>query len=245
MFDAVVCRKASLSKLIDGVGKQPREDLITSSLFGTIRFLPPKSQNLAIEALIGADLEGDINIHLWPRLKGNGEIAEPDVVIEVQNREQQQFWIVEVKWGASLSNDQVGREIRTVRDGECRRGEFPMGPRRVTGYTLVGAISCHQAPLTAARREFSTSLNMIAFEWATISERLRSLAGSSQDPGLTEWAALAATFLSGQPQGHVLGKWPEMTTPEACTFNFDANESFRWGDRLGCVSHCGFDFRVE
>ena len=115
MFDAVVAGKARLDIVIDGVGKQPREDLITSALFGTIRFLAPLSRSIALEALIGAKLEGIVDVHLWPYLRGEGENSEPDVVLAIQSGPNLDYWIVEVKWGANLGDDQIGREIRTTK----------------------------------------------------------------------------------------------------------------------------------
>ena len=48
MFHALNAGKARLEKIIDGgVKRQSREDLITSSLFGTIAFLASADRRLA------------------------------------------------------------------------------------------------------------------------------------------------------------------------------------------------------
>lgn len=77
MFDAVIAHKARMEMVIDGLGKQPREDLVTSSLFGSLRFLTPSGQETAIEALVGIKIAGPVEIYLWPFLRGDGENSEP------------------------------------------------------------------------------------------------------------------------------------------------------------------------
>lgn len=244
MFDAVVAGKARLDVIIDGMGKQPREDLITSTLFGTIRFLSPASRGIALEALIEARLKENVEIHLWPSLKGDGEHAEPDVVLRIDSGDSFDYWIVEVKWGAGLGDDQVGREIRTVREGECRRGGLPDGPRPVVGYALLGATSRHVTAMEEALGEFGQCLSIHALPWTTVVERLRSLARSSAcEPGLVAWAVLAARFLDGQPEGSVLGEWPDMPMPGACGFTFVTDEHFGFPAALPSVQRCSFDFR--
>lgn len=243
MLDAVISGKARMDVIIDGVGKQPREDLVTSSLFGSLRFLTFESRNRAIEALTGEKPGGEVDIYLWPYLRCDGENAEPDVVLGIRDGERIEYWIVEVKWGADLGKDQVGREIRTVRDGECRRGGLPDGPRPLSGYTLIGALEKHAAELEQARREFARSLTIFEFSWAAITERLHALArGASHDPGLVAWANLAATFLGGQPEGMVLGDWPDLAMPEACRFSFDADKRFALDQRIARVAECRFNF---
>ena len=243
MFDAVVAGKARLDVVIDGVGKQPREDLITSALFGTIRFLSPVSRSIALEALIGAKLEGVVDVHLWPYLRGDGENAEPDVVLKIDRGRGLEYWVVEVKWGASLGDDQIGREIRTVRLGECRRGGLPNGDRKVVGYTLIGAVRRHAAAMEEARRDFGQHLSIYDFQWTAITERLRRLfENNHDDSGLAAWAILAARFLDGQPEGSVLGEWPEMTKPEKCAFAFNADERFDFAAHLTSVKQCSFNF---
>lgn len=241
MFDAVIAHKARMEMVIDGLGKQPREDLVTSSLFGSLRFLTPSGQETAIEALVGIKIAGPVEIYLWPFLRGDGENSEPDVVIRCAAGS---YWIVEVKWGAGLGEDQAGREIRTVRDGECRRGGLPDGPRAVTGYTLIGALERHAQEMERVRSEFAHSLTIVDFRWTDVTERLRNLVrNAAHDPGLVAWAKLTATFLDGQPEGMVLGEWPSLLMPDTCTFAFDSDERFALDHRIAPVAECQFNFR--
>ncbi|MGR3271719.1 hypothetical protein [Thalassococcus profundi] len=246
MFDAVVARKARMGMVIDGLGKQPREDLVTSALFGAIRFLTPKGQVKAINALLGIDspfvqeVSNPIEIYLWPYLRGKGENSEPDVVIRFSDGS---YWIVEVKWGAGLGEDQIGREIRTVQRGECRRGGLPEGSRNVVGYTLLGALEKHGPAMDGARRMWEQCLSLSALPWTAVTEKLRELArNASDDSGLVAWSRLAAAFLGGEPEGKALGEWPVLQMPQSFTFSFNADASFPPVSGLTWVSECRFNF---
>ncbi|MFT4795042.1 MAG: hypothetical protein ACJAVR_003870 [Paracoccaceae bacterium] len=240
MFDAVVARKARLSCIIDGVGKQPREDLITSAIFGTLRFLTPEARALALEALCGHQFEGDVLIYLWPFFQGDGGGSEPDVVLEETVEGRRAYWIVEVKWGAGLGEDQAAREIRSVESGHCRRGELPKGPRHVMGYTLLGAEKKHEKAIEDLRGGYPQTPAITVWTWKDMCDRLRSLVDTTSDTGLVAWARLAANFLAGEPQGAVLGPWPAMTMPEACTFSFD--EEFELPS-IPAVPETHYDYR--
>lgn len=226
MFDAVVAHKAQLSSIIDGVGKQPREDLITSALFGTLRFLTPQARTLALQELCDHPFEGDVRIYLWPYFQGEGENAEPDVVLEGTIGGRQVYWIVEVKWGAGLGDDQAAREIRTVESGHCRRGGLSAGPRHVIGYTLLGSEKKHERAIKELRLSYVQTPAIKDRTWKNMSDQLRRIADTASDAGLIAWAKLAADFLAGQPQGAVLGSWPNMTMPGECSLSVDFDELF-------------------
>lgn len=241
MFDAVVARKARMEMVIDGLGKQPREDLVTSALFGTVRFLTAEGQKRALEALLGATISGPVDIYLWPYLRGEEEIAEPDVVIRSID---DSYWIVEVKWGADLGENQVEREIRSVHQGECRRGGLPKGRRKVVGYTLLGALDKHAPAVDDARREMGDALSLNSMPWTAVTERLRELVKkNADDPGLVAWAKLAATFLGGEPEGRVLGEWPTLKMPQSCRFLFSEEESFPTTSGVALASACSASTR--
>ncbi|WP_282096702.1 hypothetical protein [Epibacterium ulvae] len=227
MFDAVVARKARLISIIDGVGKQPREDLITSTLFGTLRFLLPEARAKALRVICDNEFVGDVQIHLWPFFRGNGKSAEPDVVLEFNREGQRAYWIVEVKWGAALGEDQAEREILMVKSGSCRRGNIVEGKRNLVGYTLLGAEKKHQKTLEELELKYFQEHAIKNISWKATCDSLRQLADTEPDPGLIAWARLAADFLAGEPQGFVLGPWPEMKTPGECRFLFDDENNFQ------------------
>lgn len=232
MFDAVVAKKARMEKILHDAKRNPREDLVTSSLFGVLRLLTPTARQAALSVLCDHPLPSDANIYLWPFFVGKGESSEPDVVLEFMQDGQRAFWIVEVKWGAPLGADQCAREIRTVARGRCRRGGLPEGERKVLGYTLLGAEPKHKWAVaelrsTVSRRpEAVPSDHIRSLQWAATVENLRALERDADDPGLAAWLRLSADFLAGQPQGAVLGAWPTMAMPEIGSFAFNDEETF-------------------
>ncbi|WP_313137898.1 hypothetical protein [Paracoccus jeotgali] len=228
--------------MIDGVGKQPREDLITSALFGTIQFLSDSAQELALQALVGCELPGSSEIFLWPYLSCPGENAEPDVVLRVGADGAPVYWVVEVKWGAPLGDEQIGREIRTLRDGRCRRGGLPAADRKVIGYALLGAEAKHSESMQAAEEKFpDVAFNSVA--WPKVTERLRRLSTESGDRGLTSWARTAENFLSGTPKGSLLGAWPpNIDVPPAASFTFSAGRQFDFNNAVESVAAAQFNF---
>lgn len=248
MFDAVVAKKARMERILDGAKRNPREDLVTSSLFGMLRLLTPESRQAALSVLCDHPLPSDAKIYLWPFFVGESENSEPDVVLEFMKDGQRAFWIVEVKWGAPLGADQCAREIRTVARGRCRRGGVPAGERRVLGYTLLGAEAQHQKAVKDLRCTVQNGLEAVpidgirSLEWTTAAENLRALEGGAVDAGLKSWSALSANFLAGQPQGAVLGAWPTMTMPVKGSFAFDDEERFALPP-MTAVPATRYDFR--
>jgi len=232
MFDAVIAKKARMEKILHDAKRNPREDLVTSCLFGMLRLLTPDSRQAALSTLCAHTLPSDAIIYLWPFFVGEGEASEPDVVLEFRLGEQRVFWIIEVKWGAPLGADQCAREIRTVVHGHCRRGNVPDGERKVLGYTLLGAEPQHQHAMDELRRTVRNGLENVPFEgikslrWTEASAHLQTLENDATDPGLKAWSRLSSNFLVGQPEGALLGRWPTMTMPEEGGFIFNSDEQF-------------------
>lgn len=226
MFDAVIAKKATMAKILHDAKRHPREDLVTSSLFGTLRLLTPEARRSALSVLCGQKFAVDGNIYLWPFFVSTEYSSEPDVVLEFFVDGQRHYWIVEVKWGAPLGADQCAREINTVSKGFCRRGGVPKGMRDVTGYTLLGAEPKHAGAMSVLHSKFPLTPKIISLRWSDTCESLRSLSATADDPGLKAWATLAADFLAGEPQGAILGRWPIMTIPGVCGFDFSIEERF-------------------
>lgn len=254
MFDAITAGKANLKVIIDGLRRQPREDLITSQLFGTIRFLEPTARKQALEILTGNELSGEADLHLWPRFGPRG--TEPDVVITLKQGDIVKYWIVEVKWGAGFSGDgnQPLREIEAVRDEAVRNygsgsEHFHSAPREIAGYTLLGAESKHNVQMNDVEQKFpcSSEIKICSRTWSDVNVALSGLADPrvAQNEGLAAWAQCAADFLSTTPQGIALGNWPAMPMPEISIFTFDTNRRFEWGVSLEPVSACQFHFDMN
>jgi hypothetical protein len=232
MFDAVIAKKARMDKILEDTKRNPREDLVTSSMVGVLRLLQPEARQIALSILCDHLLPSDARIYLWPFFCNEHESSEPDVVLEFLEDGLRAYWIIEVKWGAALGSDQCAREIRTVVSGQCRRGGVPPGKRRVRGYTLLGAEHHHQEAIAELRRAVRSGLENVpvdrirSLEWCAVTEKLRALEHQTDDQGLRSWAHLSANFLAGQPQGAVLGPWPKMTMLSRGGFAFDVEERF-------------------
>ena len=217
MFDAIIARKARLEKIIEGAGKQPREDLITSAIFGTLRLLTPLSRSVALRCLADDGWDGDCDVYLWPFIRTGDEQAEPDVVLR---RADGQFWIVEVKWGAGFQPDQIQKEIRVTQDGECLRRPLPAGPRQVAGYTLLGAEAKHTLELEKARNAFP-ELPITSLSWPEVAACLSDLIRRRQlEPGLKAWAEMTLGFLLETKQGRILSGWGRVEMPPPALFHF-------------------------
>lgn len=238
----MIARKARLESVIEGARKQPREDLITSALFGTIKFLTPSGRSEALRALTGKALHAQLDIFLWPCFKFMDSLAEPDVVLRARAKDGPVFWIVEVKWGAPLGPDQVGREISALAHGICRRGGLSEGPRKIVGYTLLGAEAKHTVVMDKAVKQFR-ELEVVSLAWPVVAERLRQVERhNTADPGLAAWAEAAGAFLRTTSKGSVLGNWPELCTPASASYGFDAGRNLVPGAAAMPVPSAHFDF---
>ena len=124
MLKAVAQRKAhwlfnrSISHGIK-LKRRPQEDLVTSAVFGNLDILDEPAKRKALKLIVGDEVwekfdpsESDqVNIILWPQaMQADGKRVEPDVILRAGNR----IIIVEVKWYAPLSPNQLIKEIRAV-----------------------------------------------------------------------------------------------------------------------------------
>ncbi|MDO5704175.1 MAG: hypothetical protein Q4G49_03760 [Paracoccus sp. (in: a-proteobacteria)] len=236
MFEAVKYRKARLSVLIDDLGKQPREDLITSSIFGKLPLLTPTAQLHALRFLTGADLTGEIEVMLWPRF--GWPPTESDVLLKITNAGVTSYWIIEAKWGANLHPNQIANEIAAVRTRTFwprshtgpRLIPLPLNGRRIAGYTLLGAEAKHDLQFDKARRDYDN----VCFHrrtWPEIAQGLRNMFITDPgDPFLSAWAKMFADFLAETSKGQVLGHWRKLPMPEQEPYFFG-------GSRLDWKAH--------
>ena len=81
MLHALNNKKARLDRIIKGVAKQPREDLITSTLFGSLEFMTDVSRAEALKALLGLELGPASRMTMWPKFYHGSQRVEPDLVI--------------------------------------------------------------------------------------------------------------------------------------------------------------------
>lgn len=107
-------------------GKTPfvySEDILTSDVFTTFRYLP------AQEGIIGFLIDGLVDfipppeatstckLYFWPR----GDLREPDVLLELQIRGQLYHVIVEAKYLSGPSDGEAEATGETVQDSEAIR----------------------------------------------------------------------------------------------------------------------------
>ncbi|MGH2342453.1 hypothetical protein ACRC7T_13340 [Segnochrobactraceae bacterium EtOH-i3] len=214
MLHAINAGKASLEKVLgEEAVRHPREDLITSALFGTLDFLTPAARRTALRLLTGWNGNGEPEIYLWPQFKIDGHRVEPDVLVLERTAEAaQRFWIVEVKWGAPLGDEQISREIRAVRNGFPLRRlptSLPSKNRTVSGYTLLGAEKSHTGAFQSATRlAENAGINLRSDTWKSVRERLSSI--NSDDYSLNQWIEVTHQFLSETSKGAGLGRWPAL-----------------------------------
>ena len=126
MLDAVARRKAH--RLFDRKGgdlfrglRRPQEDMITSAVFGLVRLMPASPRYHALRLVLGegplevADFsEGmELTIDLWKSLRGlrGRRSVEPDVIVSSGNKSI----VVEVKWHAPLSENQLELQVHAAR----------------------------------------------------------------------------------------------------------------------------------
>lgn len=130
MMEAVARRKANWlfragsDKSFSG-NRRPQEDMVTSAVFGSIKLMSIEDRAQALALLLGEDHfsdtsdpadPGDIRIDLWPYLTGMADRrgVEPDVLLVTPDKTV----IIEVKWHAPLSDNQIQHQIDAVNDSE-------------------------------------------------------------------------------------------------------------------------------
>lgn len=236
MFHAIAAGKANVRQIVDGP-KQPREDLVTSALFGTMEFLTASGRCRALETVVNWTGTNNPDVHLWPRFARGSGWVEPDVVISHLHGGKRLFLLVEVKWGATLGPKQALSEIKGVQSANCLRGAAALRfapPRELTGYVLLGKEPHHEPGLVDLG---AWAGPVHAVPWHEVTARLRCLIAlanrSPTDHGLLRWAIAAESFLAATSKGRRLSRWQNMETVGAACYKFDKGRRiFRDGEML-------------
>jgi hypothetical protein len=190
------------------VGKtRPQEDMVTSAVFGSVMLLSIADRRAALDILLGLDawktasfdLTQDIEIHLWPRLKGvDGKPVEPDVLLTCGSR----TLVVEVKWHASLSDQQIDKQIEAVR----RAGRYG----EVVASVMLG---------NAVVETVIASLPCVARTWREVSGAVQAHPGTG--PGLGRWLRQVEAFLGETDMGRIYRGLPELQHVERASYQFE------------------------
>jgi hypothetical protein len=118
MLHAINNRKARLSAFRGAGIRVPLEDVVTSTIFGPLEFMAPVDRERAIAGIAEAlalpipAAEGSLSAQFWPRFPLSQEglrarYSEPDLVI---TDSAGPLVVVEVKWGAPLSENELAAQ---------------------------------------------------------------------------------------------------------------------------------------
>ncbi|KES16708.1 hypothetical protein GASC598I20_006530 [Gilliamella apicola SCGC AB-598-I20] len=132
MLHAVIKKKSHyLLKKQNNIRKIPREDIITSTIFGPLRYFEDQDIYYFIRSIAGIEnnlddnnkLQVEANIYFWPSKIAtfNNELrsCEPDIVFNFDGNDINETYIFELKWGAySFSEDQIEREWQFFKSTE-------------------------------------------------------------------------------------------------------------------------------
>lgn len=185
LFDRVTTHGTDLKR-------RPQEDLVTSAVFGSLDLLDEAAKRRALKLLLGHKAWQEFNppecnqvkIELWPQgMRIDGGRVEPDVLLHAGDK----IAIVEVKWYAPLSPDQLDKEIRAVRS-------FYPG-KNVLAILLLGD----------ATLPFDFSPDRIfsnARSWRDVARDVaRAVANPTDSPG--QWADMIMGFLRKTEFGRI------------------------------------------
>lgn len=211
MFEAVARKKANwlfaVSRGAEGalVKRRPQEDLITSSVFGSIRLLPLPDRHAALRLLLGpgypwgdnGNSEQEIEIELWKKLPLTGvegrKFSEPDVLLSCGGR----TIIVEVKWYASLSDQQIELQIEASHQNSLN----------VAGVIVLGEVG-EADTVENTPRTWRT--------WRDVSGDLQR--NSRKDTPFADWVHMLEAFLQQTDMGQIYNGLSEICDPGGVTF---------------------------
>ena len=221
MMEAVARRKAhwlfraGSEKTFSGK-RRPQEDMVTSAVFGSIRLMSAEDRRNAIEVLLGKDAfeasdfarGSDIDIVLWPRIDGlEGRLhVEPDVLLKCAGKTT----IVEVKWHANLSNDQLRQQIDAV------------GAKNVNAVIVLGEAGVEEKiPDTPCFRR----------TWRDVSGELQQ-SRDDMETSLGRWIATMGMFLQETDMGRIFRGLPRQESVERVSYRFTKPGHPPWLDVL-------------
>ena len=189
MLEAIARGKASIARLMGRPGRQPREDMVTSALFGPLRMMTPPDRARALSVLLGVPLGDATTVEVklwWPPGRGR----QADVLIEAKSTGDPIRVLVEVKWGAPLSENQLVDYVELVRK---RRG-CPPSHVVLLGYEPHHAEAVETQETTLERK-------VVRRGWQRVARALRDVAG--REGAVEVWADQVARFLQRTEKGHL------------------------------------------
>ena len=193
MLEAIAGGKASMTRLMGRPGRQPREDMVTSALFGPLRMMTPRDRARALSALLGVPLSDATTVEVklwWP--KGRGR--QTDVLIQATRGGDAVRVLVEVKWGAPLSENQLVDYAELVR---TRHGRPP------DNVVLLGYEQHHEVAVET--QETTLGREVVRRRWREAARALRDEARreTGQAGAVEVWADQVFRFLQRTGKGHL------------------------------------------
>lgn len=127
MLDAVIRKKlrGDIKDLIyekSELHRLRQEDVITSTVFGPLKFMQPADAWLGLVLILLPDQLESLGffvpkastIEFWPRLDLHGQPVEPDLICVFENEQQRHVFVIEVKWNAKLHDAQLPTQGKAV-----------------------------------------------------------------------------------------------------------------------------------
>lgn len=216
MLQGLGQRKVRLRQLFGSSSRCPFEDVITSTVFGPLDFLPAQDAWMVVRALarkIGVPDDfltnevDHVSIRFWWRLPSayRERSIEPDLVIDALGNGTLVFrLIVEVKWGAALETDQL----------VAAWDAFPL-QERLRSYQLLlvlnpGSYERWVEDELKGRDENDTRKDgwdqrLKICSWRELSDAVRALTAAPVSPGVQRWADLTVGLLQHEDVSAQIG----------------------------------------
>lgn len=189
--------------------RMPREDIMTSTIFGPLLLLPQRDRKFVLQRLFRLPedrLSGDIDLAFWPSWRSRDGRIEPDLIVRLDCSGKEgcgAHVLVEVKWDSPFSVDQLKKQIQAAPAdfGDC------VGVVTLTKYRGTG-----RDELTSLRGA-AGAIPSRALSWRDVQATAIRLGRESRSDGIWTWAQLASSCLGSlNLQGFQgFGEWKRMS----------------------------------
>lgn len=170
--------------------KEIQEDLITSMVFGPLRYMSPESAWHIVKALFFPEnSHNDIipiahEVLFWPSMNDGERRIEPDVIFEFRFKKEEPIGvIVEVKWNAPISERQLTRQWNAFKNHK-------LYGRRYQGFLGKNALSISTAKLEDKKSQSSVT------QWRSWSEFISNTSIRIDTPAVRNWQESVTSLLS-------------------------------------------------
>lgn len=209
MLHAVTQRKAKLSVFKAAGERVPLEDLVTSTIFGSLTFLRYQERAFALSRLwAGLGLQPlsddqDLSIDFWPKMPVSVagfrvRYIEPDVTI---TDPAGSVVLVEVKWGAPLSPMELSSQWLALDAQRRKKASHFLLVQEPNRY-LSAIAQCRSALEKAGHSDWKLETR----SWREFGDACRKLTiDPAADAGVRTWARLVHAFLRREIPGSMLG----------------------------------------